>query len=108
MCPACPKVYHYFLYYCTTLFLSVNLSVLLCTIINISLQDGGTVICAMDAVFGLPRKKSAGISHRDPLHEDLFFCQQSTVDQFVAENDQKRNVSTVSCIHVYESCVSSS
>ena len=40
---------------------------------------------AIDALFGLPRKKSAGVSHRPPLHGHLFFCDQEVVDQYVAE-----------------------
>ena len=50
----------------------------------------------MDALFGLPRKKSAGTSHRAPLHADLFFQDQSAVDEFVAKcssDTTKRNVS---------------
>ena len=39
---------------------------------------------SVDALFGLPRKKAAGSSHRDPLHGDLFFGDQSTVDEYVA------------------------
>ena len=39
----------------------------------------------MDALFGLPRKKSAGVSHHDPLLGNLFFYNQSCVDQFVSE-----------------------
>ena len=35
------------------------------------------------ALFGLPRKKSAGESVRSPLHGDLFFCGQAEVDDFV-------------------------
>ena len=38
----------------------------------------------MDALFGLPRKKSAGQSVRDSLHGDIFFSKQNTVDEFVA------------------------
>ena len=38
----------------------------------------------MDALFGLPRKKSAGVSHRGPLLGELFFLDQSEVDQFIA------------------------
>ena len=49
----------------------------------------------MDALFGLPRKKAAGISHRDPLHQDLFFCQQSDVDVFLAESAQQKASSNV-------------
>ena len=50
----------------------------------------------MDALFGLPCKKAAGVSHRDPLHEDLFFCQQSDVDQFLAESAKQKASSNVS------------
>ena len=49
------------------------------------MQDSGKKILAMDALFGLPRKKSAGISHQDPLNGELFFSTQSEVDQFVAD-----------------------
>ena len=38
----------------------------------------------MDALFGLPRKKSAGSSYRDALHGDLFFGNQAAVDEHVA------------------------
>ena len=57
---------------------------------------------AMDALFGLPRKKLAGISYQDPLHGDLFFCDQLAVDQFVAESKQLKptsNVSTILSVH---------
>ena len=36
---------------------------------------------ALDGLFGLPRKKSAGESFRPPLHGSLFFCDQSDVDE---------------------------
>ena len=36
----------------------------------------------MDALFGLPRKKSAGTSYREPLLKDVFFIDQSLVDEF--------------------------
>ena len=51
---------------------------------------------AMDALFGLPRKKSAGTSYQDPLHGNLFFCNQSAVDQFVTDNQQPKPTSNVS------------
>ena len=38
---------------------------------------------SMDAIFGLPRKKSAGRSFRQPLHGRLFFENQDDVDEFV-------------------------
>lgn len=45
---------------------------------------------AMDALFGLPRKKSAGVSHREPLHHNLFFQPQLEVDQYVAGNSHSK------------------
>ncbi len=44
----------------------------------------------MDALFGLPRKKSAGVSFRNPIHADLIFYDQFSVDQFVAESNTKK------------------
>ena len=38
----------------------------------------------MDALFGLPRKKAAGVSHREALHGHLFFGNQAAVDEYVA------------------------
>ena len=54
-------------------------------------QDSGTVVLSMDALFGLPRKKSAGRSYRDPLHGDLFFGNQASIDEYVCSYiwDQK-------------------
>ena len=49
----------------------------------------------MDALFGLPRKKSAGRSYRDPLHSNLFFSDQSEIDQYVAEYDHSKPFSNV-------------
>lgn len=45
-------------------------------------QESGTMILSMDALFGLPRKKSAGNSYRDALHGDL--------DEYVASNKTKK------------------
>ena len=42
------------------------------------------MVLSLDALFGLPRKKAAGKSHRDPLHGDVFFDSQSSVDEHVA------------------------
>jgi len=42
------------------------------------------MVLSMDALFGLPRKKSAGISFRDPLHGNLFFGDQAAVDEYVS------------------------
>lgn len=45
----------------------------------------------MDGLFGLPRKKSAGKSHRPSLHGHLFFEDQEEVDQFVSEAQRSRS-----------------
>lgn len=49
----------------------------------------------MDAIFGLPRKKSAGSSYRDPLYKDLFFSNQLIVDEFVASYENPKSSSAV-------------
>ncbi len=51
----------------------------------------------MDALFGLPRKKSAGTSHREPLFRNLYFAPQKEVDDFVNQysGSSVNNVSTV-------------
>lgn len=46
----------------------------------------------MDALFGLPRKKSAGKSHRDPLFESLYFLQQSNIDEFINKQTSEPNI----------------
>ena len=59
---------------------------------------------ALDALFGLPRKRAAGVSHRPALHGNLFFCNQESVDEFVTkENDMKQSfqVVTLHFIHVH-------
>ena len=50
----------------------------------------------MDAVFGLPRKKSSGCSYRDPLYKDVFFSDQLTVDEFVNNYENPKTLSSVS------------
>ncbi len=42
------------------------------------------LVISADALFGLPRKKAAGISHRNALHGSVFFGDQSEVDEYVA------------------------
>ena len=37
----------------------------------------------MDALFGLPWKKAAGVSYDEPLQGTLFFGNQLNVDKFV-------------------------
>ena len=53
---------------------------------NLESSLSNKFVFAMDALFGLPRKKSAGTSYRAPLHCELFFVDQCAVDQFVSEN----------------------
>ena len=55
----------------------------------------------MDALFGLPRKKSAGVSYRSPLMGELFFFDQTEVDQFIAlsENSKSKRKAEV-CLNV--------
>lgn len=40
----------------------------------------------MDALFGLPRKKFAEASHCGPLTANLFFDEESSVDEFASES----------------------
>ena len=47
----------------------------------------------MDALFGLPRKKAAGVSYREPLHGDLFFNNQSAVVENSEQSTSMPNVS---------------
>ena len=47
------------------------------------------MVMSIDALFGLPRKKSAGISHRDAIHGDLYFGRQERVDEHVALASQR-------------------
>ena len=44
---------------------------------------------ALDALFGLPRKKSAGVSCRPPILGKLFFYDQELVDEFVSEEGSR-------------------
>lgn len=51
---------------------------------------------AIDALFSLPRKKSAGSSYQDPLFGSLYFNEQSSVDEFVGTYGRMKNASLVS------------
>ena len=87
VCPACPSKV------CIVLILFI---IQLCTLI----QGKGKKILAMDALFGLPRKKSAGVSYRGPLHGELFFSPQSEVDEFVADSENTRSKSRSKVWHM--------
>lgn len=39
----------------------------------------------MDALFGLPRKKEAGKSYRDPLYKQTYFVEQIDIDKYVED-----------------------
>lgn len=62
-----------------------NMTVILCAT-YLYIQTGGKIIYAMHGLFGLPRKKSAGASHCGPLTGNLFFDEQSSVDEFASES----------------------
>ena len=48
----------------------------------------------MDARFGLPRKKSAGNSVRPPLTGDLFFEDQTAIDEYVSMHSKEKAATT--------------
>lgn len=60
--------------------------------ISIDMQGKGKVIYSMDALFGLPRKKSAGQSYRDPVNGHLLFYNQATVDEYVSTYQTSKQV----------------
>ena len=63
---------------------------------------GGKAIYAMDALFGLPRKKVAGHSYREPLHGNLWFGDQLEVDGFVAQSQQSKRIKNVRLVTLYK------
>ena len=52
------------------------------------------MVLSMDALFGLPRKKSSGTSYGDAIHGHYFFEDQCMVDEFVslAPSRKKKDV----------------
>ena len=56
------------------------------------------MILSMDALFGLPRKLSAGYSHREALHSSLYFLDQPSVDEFVHSTTGEDPIGWVSII----------
>lgn len=59
------------------------------------LQNQGTAVLSLDRLFGLPRKKSAGTSYREPVHDPLFFCNQADVDEFVNSHSISKKIHMV-------------
>ena len=57
--------------------------------------DQGVLIESFDALFGLPRKKSAGSSVREPLHGQNIFNKQSDVDDFIDNYPRKQSIEKV-------------
>ena len=53
---------------------------------------------SLDALFGLPRKKSAGTSVRQPVHGTIFFCEQEGVDEYVAHSQTIKINTKVECM----------
>ena len=45
------------------------------------------MVYSMDALFGLPRKKISGISYREALHRNIFFANQTSVDETKSMSD---------------------
>ena len=46
----------------------------------------------MDALFGLPRKRDAGVGYRPAVQANLFFLEQSCVDEQAKAHKLMKNV----------------
>ena len=110
VCPACPKVRIILIIItcivtkillCTTQRTNIHVRVYTTSLpahlrlIDYYSQESGTVVYAMDALFGLPRKKAAGTSCREALHGQLFFENQEAVDEYVYLHTSDRTKSQV-------------
>ena len=62
------------------------------------------MVYSLDALFGLPRKKAAGRSFREPVHGSLFFCNQTTVDEFVANSQSYKVLCLILLHYCYQEC----
>ena len=67
------------------------------------MQTDGKIIYAMDALFGLPRKKAAGVSYRPAVQGHLFFVEQSCVDEHVAGAKAQKMMANV-CLLLLSVC----
>ena len=73
---------------------------------NPAIQEEGVLFESIDALFGLPRKRSAGVSARDPLHGDRLFYKQEDVDHFVAsQSSASVKVYIHMCTHFFLFCM---
>ena len=61
------------------------------------MQENGSLIVSVDAIFGLCRKKSAGESVRGPLSGTAVFEVQDEVNSFVNSQSHLRNVNFEVC-----------
>jgi hypothetical protein len=60
-------------------------------------KESGKIVYALDALFGLLRKRCAGFSHRDPLHGSLFFVDQCSVDEHISTKQLHSKPITQEC-----------
>ena len=79
----------------------------MCVLINqysVLQKESGSVVLSIDALFGLPRKKAAGQSVREPMLDtfSLVITDQTSVDEFVsAATYAKQSKSTqVFCVYI--------
>ncbi len=65
------------------------------------LKENGVVFESLDALFGLPRKKSSGVSLLPPERSGLPFADQQIVDNFVNNYQDKSSDSVCSQLHFF-------
>lgn len=63
-------------------------------------QTDGTVIVALDANFGLVRKKSSGSSITEPLQGNRMFVRDEDVEEYVRSNPDNCQPTEVSKYHI--------
>lgn len=61
------------------------------------MQENGSLIVSVDAIFGLCRKKTAGKSVRGPLSGTAVFEAQEEVNFFVSSQNNLRTVKSQVC-----------
>ena len=84
-CPACPKVFE-----AGNLPFRIN-----CSFFYIQ-GKGSTLTIAIDANFGLCRKRSSGRSAYDPKAENMMFMNQKGVDNYIKDYSPKNKLADVS------------
>ena len=83
----------------------VNASIMIRFKVILSLE--GKKIISIDALFGLPRRKNAGRTHREPIQGHLWFLDQKSVDDFVDTSSTKSVIKSddVGFIYLFCPCV---